>query len=172
MSSIGSVAVTAAVTAATKGLAFTGKPWQRQAMNLTLTGHGVAAASLTLLLYRLGTLVAQCQAFSGSSSSATGTVDLNTVPLETVFTAVARGVVRTLTGVLWNTATGNLLAQGDIPIRAFGDTYEEESGATALPALGGYAYNSTTGLWYPVALVGTGDQMQIEIDEDGGVANP
>jgi hypothetical protein len=138
MATVGTSAATLTVRATAKRLSVVGDVWHREAVTLAVANAGVAAGNLLLLVYRGSTLVASAAAFTGTTASASGTVNLDSAALATVMEDIARSRDVRLTVRLWDSTTGDLLAEGDWFILSSGDAYGSETSTelvTVVPGL-------------------------------------
>jgi len=159
MATVGTSAATLRVRAAAKRLDVAGDVWEREAVTLAVTAAGVAAANLILLVYRGSTLVASGSAFTGTTASASGTVNLDSAALATAMSGVDRGREIRMAARLWDSITGDLIAEGDWYILASGATYSGETGAELVTVVPGLelAYEEVDGV------------MCVVIKKDGAV---
>lgn len=185
--SIGSSSLALAVLAG-KQLRFSGGPnYFGDGVQVALTGHGSNAADTSLLVFRGSTLVASCGAFSGGTSSATGSVDLYTSELSDVFDGVAFNSFVELSCRIYNNQSFSLIGHGWWPVVSPGFDYQDDSGLDPVSPVTGstviwghlaryngatYGYNSDDGLWYPVAFRGAGGLIHIDLDQPGITITP
>jgi len=189
---IGTSAATVTVDRAARRMAAVGSNWHRQLVTLAITGHDSVPEQLVLVGYtRSGVLAVIAPrtdaAFSGTSAAASVTLDLNTTELQTMFTGVSHGLMRSINLRLWSVSTLELLATGTLEILSTGLTYTADTGATPVPPISGttviwgklalyggltYVKNATDGLWYPFDLSGAGAAVTEHIDETGGITIP
>lgn len=127
--SIGISQCTVSLKAADRLALISGAPYARTSVTVTVTGFTGTAANLLMLIYRNGTLVAQCGAFSGGATLA-GTLDLDTAQMETAMTGLDDGLMRHFDVRLWDMSTLALIATGLMEIRQTGYSYATDSGVT------------------------------------------
>ena len=146
--SVGTKNVTLSVDAAGKRMYQSAAPSFRNLVSLTIANAGVAAANLTLLLYRGATVVATAVGFTGTTASAAGSLDLNTAGMLTVMNAVNKGAVRSFDMLLYDTVTLDMVARGVMDVLG-ADPYSavDASGSTPIAATGVY-FESIDGINY------------------------
>jgi hypothetical protein len=183
MSGIGSSTCTLTLTRASRKLVKSGTNHFWQDVSATITGHSPTnAENLALFLFKGNTLVASGGLFSGTSSSATGAIALNTTELETLMTGARTGAVRSALARLYDGSSKELIGTGFFDIIAVADDYDDDSGATAVTPVTGttviwgklakigsatYGKNETDGLWYPITFLGAGGAMQLDFGVTG-----
>lgn len=146
--SSGTAAITLTVNVTAKRMFQSAYPAFRNLVTLTVSGAGVAAGSLALLVYRGSTAVASCSSFAGTTASATGSMDLNTTGMLAVMEDVAAGAVRSFDMVLYDTTSLATVARGVLDVLGM-DLYSavDPSGAAIVPAAGVY-FESIDGINY------------------------
>jgi len=183
--SVGASACSIAVSRSVRRITATGSNWFRQLLNLTVTGHTPsAAANLALFAYRGDTLVATASAMTGSSDTATATMDTNTTDMEAFCKDTQFGSVRALTLRLWDAdpASTELIASGTLPLWCPGTDYANDSGAAAVSPITAstvkigifafyngltYGLNSADSLYYRISFDGAGATIHWHFEEAG-----
>ena len=129
--SIGTATLTVALNQSERRAEMTGPVHRRELVTLTVTGiTGATATNLVLVVFRGSTLVAACSAFTASGSNATGTIDLNTDELATVFSGVRSGAIREHDARVYDSSTQELMAEGRLAIRQSEHVYGTDTGTT------------------------------------------
>lgn len=183
--SIGTAALTAALTRATKTLIVSGNPaWFRNLLTLTLTGFAPSSSgNIVALIYRGNTLVAlNAASFSGPDAGCTGTIDLNTEELEDAFSEAGTptGGICEFTLYVFDTSIPDLLAFGTVEIRQTRD-YTTISTVPTAPLsdttvfIGSFAFydgktyirSKTDGLYYEFQAAGAGEEVGELLDTTG-----
>lgn len=158
-----------------------GNNWSSQELDLTLTGHSPTdAPKIAILVYRGNTLVATAGALAGTTSSATGKLDMFTTPAESVFASVPKGEIRSFSLRIWDAvSTLELIGTGDLAILSSGSQYPGSTPVPPIPPstlkIGIFAFyngltyglNSSDGLYYPISFSGAGEQIHWHYDEAG-----
>ena len=183
MSGIGSSPCTLTLNRTKRALVKAGTNHFRQEVSATLTGHSPTnAANLALFMFKGNTLVATGGTFSGTSSSATGAIDLNTTELAALMSGARTGAVRTALMRLYDGSSTELIGTGMFDIIAVEEEYDDDSGETPVSPVTGttviwgklaksgsatYGLNETDGLWYPITFLGAGGAMQLDFGVTG-----
>jgi len=186
MSTIGTSACAIALTQSSRALRKTGTNFFRQLLIVTMSGvSGLTVANLVLLIFRGTTQVANA-VFTVSGSNAVGSIDSNTTAMQTALSGTENGEIKTLAARLWDSVSGELLAEGDFEIQGVDSTYSGDGGATALVPVTGstlkwgemamvgnktYRYNRTTGLYREEWLEGAGEAAHL-VQADTEIAIP
>jgi len=178
--SVGTSTCTVNVKRGMRELDFVGNNWFRQLLNLTVTNASQTAANMTLFAWYGDTLVATGSAFTGSTSSATGTMDTNTTELEAICKDIDGDV--NIKFLLWDASVGSLelIGRGNIRLMCSGVDYGTSSSPVS-PITGStvkigifafyngltYGLNSADSLYYRLTFDGAGETIHWHFEEAG-----
>lgn len=178
--SVGTQNIAIALDQAERRFTISVLPWRRKLLTITLTGHSPAAAGdIAIVGYIRNTLVVTASAFTGTSASATGTLDLDTDELATAFAGAVHGATRAIDLRIWNgnVSSLELLAYGPLPVHQVALAHASDVGSTPVTPVAAstivwgnlalyngvtYVKNNQDGWWYPFDLRGDGDSTHPE----------
>lgn len=140
--SVGNPSITLTVNTAARRLSQSAYPQFRNLVNLTISGAGVAAGNLALIVYRGATVVASAVGFTGSTSSAASTMDLNTTAMLAVMSGVEEGAIRSFNMSLYDTVTLERIARGVLNVLGM-SPYSAVDADGAVPVASSGLYQET-----------------------------
>lgn len=146
--SVGTCAVTLKVYATEKKLFQSAYPSYPNLVTLTVENAGISAAQLALIVSRGGVVVATASAFTGSTASATGSLDLHTTLMQSVMASVSAGAVRSFDMVLYDTSSLATVARGVMDVLGMAAYSASDAGAIIPVASTGLYFEEIDGINY------------------------
>lgn len=181
MSAIGLSTLTLYVNRAQKMIQAVGRNFFRQSLSISIHDHEATSANLTLVMYRGADVMQMQETFTGSDP-AVAALDTNVTTVDAIMDGVNTGESRTFGLRLWDSASGELLAEGDMALLGNAmligdDGLDVPATPTTTPGgwvnLGNdwwngsdhYTVNATTGLLRKTWYEGSGDEFHAVYDD-------